>query len=243
MRINIAGRVLAIHPVWLLITLTAFAILIKLAAWQWQRAAEKTTQLQQLSVMQQQGPLRFSQVLLRLPAEADGAIVQDTGNWLAPYIWLLDNRIVEGRVGYDVVIPVQFYDSSSLLLVNLGWVRAPQSRAELPNIDIPSSINVNGLLRSQLGGLRLGQNTDGSGWPLRIQQIELLELQKSLPVPLYHAMVYQQQGSDFIPHYQAVVMPPEKHRGYAFQWFMLGLAVLGVALAASYQAGKNDEQK
>jgi cytochrome oxidase assembly protein ShyY1 len=241
MRINIAGRVLAIHPVWLLITLTAFAILIKLAHWQWQRAAEKTTQLQQLSVMQQQGPLRFAQVLQLPPAEADGAIVQDTGRWLAPYIWLLDNRIVEGKVGYDVVIPVQFAAESTLLLVNLGWVRAPQSRSELPDIDIPEQINIDGLLRSEVGGLRLGQNTDGSGWPLRIQQIELAELQKALPVTLYHAMVYQQHGSDFIPHYQAVVMPPEKHRGYAFQWFMLGLAVLAVALAASYQAGKNDE--
>mgnify|MGYP006199403153 CR=1 FL=1 len=50
-----------------------------------------------------------------------------------------------------------------------------------------------------------------------------------------------QQGSPFVPHYKAVVLPPEKHRGYALQWFLLAVAVLGVALAASHQGRAKHE--
>ena len=32
---------------------------------------------------------------------------------------------------------------------------------------------------------------------------------------------------------EAVVLPPERHRGYALQWGLIALAVIGVALAAS----------
>jgi cytochrome oxidase assembly protein ShyY1 len=38
-------------------------------------------------------------------------------------------------------------------------------------------------------------------------------------------------------------MPPEKHHGYAFQWFMLAIAVLAVALAAARRSGRENEQK
>jgi surfeit locus 1 family protein len=37
------------------------------------------------------------------------------------------------------------------------------------------------------------------------------------------------------------VLLPEKHRGYALQWFLLAVAVLGVALAASHQGKAKNE--
>jgi cytochrome oxidase assembly protein ShyY1 len=38
-------------------------------------------------------------------------------------------------------------------------------------------------------------------------------------------------------------MPPQKHRGYALQWFGLAVAVLMVALAASWHRENEDEQE
>ncbi|KKO44577.1 hypothetical protein WG68_14860 [Arsukibacterium ikkense] len=241
MRVKLFGRYFGIHKVWLLITLTVFAILIKLGYWQLQRAAEKTIQISQLEQLQQQGAINWHQLAVLSATEADGVLFAGEGRWLEPYVWLLDNQIVDGKVGYDVVIPVQFTEKSRLLLVNLGWVAAGSNRAVLPELVIPAQLQLNGLIRSKVGGFRLGPNTEGEGWPQRIQQPELKQMLAQLPRPAFELLLYQQGSSPFLPHYQAVVMPPEKHHGYAFQWFMLAVAVIAVALAAARRSGRENE--
>lgn len=238
MQFTLFGHKFFVNRLWLIITLAAFAILIKLSYWQWQRAAEKTIQLQQLAVQLQQGPVLGEHLLTKAVTEVDGLVVQDQAYWLPPYVWLLDNQIVDGRVGYDVIIPVQFTDASSLVLVNLGWLAAPVSRQQLPEPEIPEVLQLDALVRTKLGGVLLGQNLEGNSYPMRMQQINFDTLQQQLPLSLYPALLYQQQPSAFIPHYQPVVLPPEKHRGYALQWFGLAIAVLGVAIAASIQPKK-----
>ncbi|MFN3901400.1 MAG: SURF1 family protein, partial [Alishewanella aestuarii] len=151
---------------------------------------------------------------------------------------------LHGKVGYDVIIPVQFADSSTLVLVNLGWLAAGHNRQLLPEPQIPTEIAIAALVRSRpSNALLLGQNLEGDSYPMRMQQIDYALLQQQLPWSLYPAVLYQQQASDFIPHYQPVVMPPEKHRGYALQWFGLAIAVLAVGLATSWQREKNYEQE
>ena len=221
---------------WLIvITLAAFAVLIKLSFWQWQRASAKEMQLAQLASWQQQGAPAWAE-LVKLPAEEiDGAPLRGRATWLAPIIWLVDNQIMQGKAGYDVLIPVQLAAGTPLLLVNLGWVPAPATREQLPEITIPEEIELNGLLRTKPGSFRLGDNLEQRGqWPMRIQTIETLSLQSSITHPLFDAVFYQQQ-TPFIHHYQPVVLSPEKHRGYALQWLLLALAVVIVAMAASCQ--------
>lgn len=243
MHFRMAGRSFSVHPVWLLITLTVFVILIKLGWWQLSRAVEKEQQLQQLASWQAEGPLSWTQ-LQQLPlAEADLVQIADQARWLAPRVWLLDNKMVQSRIGYDVVIPVQFNRFDPPVLVNLGWVPAAGSRNELPDIVIPEELPIRGLLRTSFGSFRLGQNLEAGGdWPMRIQQIELESINPYLPEPALPAVIYQMEQSPFLPHYQPVVLPPEKHRGYALQWFMLGVAALGVALAASLRKEDDNEQ-
>jgi surfeit locus 1 family protein len=244
MQFKLFGQLFKVNRVWLLITLTAFAILIKLSHWQWQRAAEKTLQLQQIAAIQQQGALSGHQLLAQGAAQLDGAMLVDTAYWLPPYIWLLDNQILNGRVGYDVIIPMQFADNSTLVLVNLGWLAAGDNRQLLPEPQIPAQLELEALVRSEPANtLLLGQNLEGSSYPMRMQQIDYALLQQQLPLSLYPAVLYQQRASDFMPHYQPVVMPPQKHRGYALQWFGLAVAVLMVALAASWHRENEHEQE
>ncbi|WP_019676893.1 SURF1 family protein [Arsukibacterium perlucidum] len=241
MRVKIFGRYFGIHKMWLLITLTAFAILSKLGYWQLQRAEQKTIQISQLEQLQQQGAVSWPQLAVLSASAADGVLFAGTGQWLRPYIWLLDNQIVEGKVGYDVIIPVQYTDKSRLLMVNLGWVAAGNNRAVLPELNIPEQIQLQGLIRSKVGGFRLGPNTESEGWPQRIQQPELEQMAAQLSLSSFPVLLYQQGDSPFLPHYQPVVMPPEKHHGYAFQWFMLAIAVVAVALAAARRSGRENE--
>ncbi|MDP5188631.1 SURF1 family protein [Rheinheimera baltica] len=243
MRIKLAKQIFAFNLLWVVITLTAFAILINLSWWQLSRAEEKTQQLQRLAQLQSNGALRGAQLNQLSETDIDGAPFQAQGRWLAPFIWLLDNQIVNGRVGYDVVVPVQAEGLSQPLLVNLGWLPATDRRDTLPHLQIPVSLKLDGLLRTQPDGLLLlGQNAENDGaWPMRIQQVSFAELSGISGLALYPALLYQQQTSDFLPHYQPVVLPPEKHRGYALQWFLLAVAVIGVALAASHHGKANNE--
>ena len=221
---------------WLiLITLAAFAVLIKLSFWQWQRAAEKELQLSQLANWQQQGAPAWTELIKLSPDELDGAPLQGQARWLSPTVWLVDNQIMQGRAGYDVLVPMQLAEGTPALVVNLGWLAAPPRRDQLPEVTIPASIELSGLLRSQPGSFRLGDNLEARGqWPMRVQTIEILSLQTTTTVPLFDAVFYQQE-TPYTHHYQPVVLSPEKHRGYALQWLLLALAVVIVAMAASCQ--------
>ncbi|WP_215398927.1 SURF1 family protein [Rheinheimera oceanensis] len=243
MRVKLANQIFALNTLWVVLTLTAFAILINLSWWQLSRAAEKTEQLARLAQLQADGAVTPAQLTRLSATDIDGVPLKGKASWLAPYVWLLDNQIVNGRVGYDVIVPVQAVGMTRPLLVNLGWLAGADSRETLPQLDIASEVVLDGLLRTKVDGLLLlGQNAEDNGqWPMRIQQVDYAELALQSGLELYPALLYQQHASDFIPHYQPVVLSPEKHRGYALQWFLLAVAVVGVALAASHQGKAKHE--
>lgn len=177
-------------------------------------------------------------------ALVDGVQLDFAARWIAPMVWLVDNRIVDRQPGYDVVIAVE--DLADLraagssgaapraALVNLGWIAAEGGRDALPVPAVPAQLRVQGIFRTDVTGLLLGANVEDHGhWPMRIQQADPAQLAPWLAVPLAPGLIQQQQGSPFHIHYRPVVLPPERHRGYALQWGLIALAVIGVALAAS----------
>lgn len=235
MQIRLFNQIFMLRWWLVLITLAAFLLLIKLAWWQWQRSAEKEAQLQQIHSWQQQGALLWFDAMQHPAADLDGAPLKGVAHWLAPVVWLIDNQIWQGKAGYDVLVPVQLNHNTPVLLVNLGWVAAPQGRDQLPDIQIPAEFALSGVLRTRLNAFRLGQNLEETEqWPMRLQTVEPESLANQIGQPLYNGVFYQQH-TPFVHHYQAVVLPPEKHRAYAVQWLLLAIAVLIVAMAASYQ--------
>ncbi len=215
------------HRRWLvlLFTLVVTAGLCKLALWQWQRGVEKASWLERMAAAQQAPPQTLAQLDWSDPASVDGLALQGEVEWVSPYIWLLDNQAAGGEIGYDVLIPVRAPNASILLLVNLGWVSAPASRAQLPRPVIPATLALDGVLRTAPGGLLLGQNIESGPYPNRLQSIRSEALGEVMGAPLADAVFYQQR-TPFFYHYQPNVMPPEKHRAYAVQWLGLALVVL-----------------
>lgn len=261
---------------WLLVNLLVVAILLFLSAWQWQRAAQKQQSLQLLAQWQTQKAFSLSELIAGSIADRtsystatnstttnnpdslsndarlllrDGAAVNFSARWLAPYVWLLDNQIVKGRPGYDVLIPVQENDidkkiknkptnntttKNPVVLINLGWVAAPAQRSELPVVQIPAEFIVQGIYRAQASNFLLGKNLEDAGrWPMRIQQPEHTLLANYLPAPLITGVIYQQHESPFALHYHPVVLPPERHKAYALQWLLLAIAALLIGLACA----------
>ncbi|MCE3253440.1 MAG: hypothetical protein K0Q67_2460 [Cellvibrio sp.] len=222
---------------WVLVNVLAISLLLGLSFWQWQRATEKTKTLARIADWQQQGAVDLTRLLAIETNNRDGLPVNFDGRWLAPRVWLVDNQMVNGRIGYDVVIAVEDVAAakdSAALLVNLGWIAAPLQREFLPEIHIPQRLPVRGIFRTDIKGVLLGTNIENKGvWPMRIQQVDIKSLSTYLNRPLVEGLAYQEKSSPFLLHYRPVVLPPERHKAYAVQWFLLALAVLIIALAAS----------
>lgn len=219
---------------WVLINSVVVLIFLGLAFWQLLRADEKTQTLAKIAQWEQQGAIDANKLFALDQQQVDGIRIDFQAQWMAPMVWLLDNQTLNGRVGYDVIIPVRTSSSQSPLLVNLGWVPAPVSRDILPAIEVPSELRIQGILRTRVNGFLLGANLESSNiWPKRIQQIDFRQLSQEFSTPFYFAVIYQQSQSPFALHYRPVVMPPERHKAYALQWGLLAVAVICIALAAS----------
>jgi len=222
---------------WVLINLLVLALLLGLSFWQWQRAAEKTQTLARIANWQQQGAVDIARLAMINATGRDGVQVDFIGRWLAPMVWLVDNKMVNGRIGYDVIIAVEDVSASkdsAALLVNLGWVAAPTQRDILPAVDIPAELRVQGIFRTRITGVLLGTNIENKGmWPMRIQQVDIESLSVHLDRPLISGLTYQEKNSPYLIHYRPVILPPERHKAYALQWFLLAVAVVVIALLAS----------
>lgn len=271
MKISAFGHCWVLHWPWVLAVLAVAAVPAGLSVWQWQRGEEKSATLARIAHWELEGAVGLARLaeLADAPGRAaagvtsrgsdatsgaagarawratvDGVQLDFEARWIAPMVWLVDNRIVDRRPGYDVVIAVEDMDevrtagssgaAPRAALVNLGWIAAEGGRDALPVPAIPSRLRVQGIFRTDVTGLLLGANVeDHGGWPMRVQQADPAQLAAWLAVPLAPGLIHQQQASPFHIHYRPVVLPPERHRGYALQWGLIALAVIGVALAAS----------
>lgn len=225
------------------LVLIVVVVCLGLAKWQWQRAEQKQQRLDNIDAMQQKGLLSWSGVAL-LPETLDktGLRLKLQGRVQSKEYWLLDNRTLNGQPGYDLL--AIFYPTGSALglLVNFGWVEQGLSRNKLPQIPLPEqqiSITVQ-LKQGDLAGFYLpGAELAGTGWPKLIQFIDIHQQAQQSQVQLVDFMAYALDSDSFAqPHYQPVIMPPEKHLAYALQWLLISLSAVVVfvfALRNQYQ--------
>ena len=146
--------------------------------------------------------------------------------------YLLDNRTHNGRAGYHVFSPLRLDDG--IMLVNRGWIALGASRNELPAIEpLPrGEVTVDGRLSPPPGsGLLLGDSghESASGWPRVVQTVDLAAMQRALgqPVaPLTLLLDADQPGCHVCVWAPVQGIGPDKHRGYAVQWFALAVALV-----------------
>lgn len=215
----------------------AIVVFCLLGHWQLQRMQQKET----LLVAQQQAAARAPVPLARALAAPDAVQgVADHGRFL-PGLVLLDNQMRHGRAGVKLYRPFRS-DAGAMVLVDLGWRALPADRA-LPEVPTPPSpVALRGLLAPPpAAGLALGPPhvEAGSGrWlAARLQPAALAPV---LGVPALPARVLRldpalpfgdERDLDLLPN----TLPPQRHLGYAVQWFGLALTVLIVALVLEWR--------
>lgn len=153
---------------------------------------------------------------------------------------LLDNRIHEGRVGVEVFTPLAL-DSGGMVLVNRGWVAMERGR-RLPGISGPEgTVTVRGLVAPPpSAGVRLGEVREPDDWPWLTPYL-LPDLARSaLEAPLADSVVLLNPDvpGGFKRDWAPAMLPPERHLGYAVQWFALALTVAAVWLLLTVRQRK-----
>ena len=219
------------------LTLLVVITCLTLANWQHNRAQDKQLRLDNISALQAKGIISWKE-LQHIPKNLNksGITVQLNGRLQSKQYWLLDNRVFEKMVGFDVLALFYPDQSQQAIIVNLGWVKATQNRAQVPEVNLPSqkiSLQVQ-LKEGDLAGFYLQQETlNNTAWPKQIQYVDLAIMQQQSEAKLTDFIAYSNEAKFSLqPHYTPVVMPPEKHLAYALQWFLLAIIALGVFVFA-----------
>ncbi|PSW04956.1 SURF1 family protein [Photobacterium lipolyticum] len=210
----------------ILFTVAVMLVLVKLGLWQMSRAEEKEA----LNTVLERRSEQVYYSLASLPDEPLWYGLTVHGRFDHSKAVLLDNQLYRGQPGYHLLYP--FAVDDGWLLVNLGWIAAPVYREQVPVLpEHHGELRISGVIAPPSLLIELAAEPLGESWPLRVQNIHLDQLSRQMELPLQpwilqidpdHAVALQQT---WIP----VVMGPQKHYAYALQWFLLAVAVSGLA--------------
>jgi surfeit locus 1 family protein len=207
------------------------AVTVALGNWQRQRAQDKRSLRDQYEAASHAPPLALdaATVVAADPARFRFRAVRAQGMYDATHQLLIDNRVHEGRVGFEVVAPLKLGEGPGYVLVDRGWVAQGPSRAALPHVPPPAGpIVVEG--RINLPPARyLELGTDSNPGPIR-ENLDIARIAASSGLPLLPFIVEQTEdaGDGLVRDWAAADFGIEQHTSYMVQWY--SLAALGVVL-------------
>lgn len=224
----------------LVLALLLIAGFASLGRWQLHRAEAKQAMLAEVAGVlsaRRAAPLREAME----PDRARGyAWAAGRGRFADAPVLLLDNQRRGQAVGVRVLAPFA-PESGGLLLVDLGWLPLPGDR-RLPMPALPAgTVELRGLLAPPPAtGLALGPGhvaVDARRWLLT--RVDPAALSDALRAPLAPRVlrldpdlpIGYARDLDVLPN----TLPPERHRGYALQWFGLAAATLLTALFLAFR--------
>ena len=231
---NETRRGLVIDIEWRLTLFTALLLplLITLGFWQLSRAEEKRV-LEARHIARETLPAADVPALLAASRteRADRRIA-----FLAAFdgddYLLLDNRIHNGRVGYEVVALARV--KQWLVPVNLGWVPGAPARRTLPAVDLPPQpVSITGRVYvPSAEAYVLSEEPFPADLPAVVQALPLDRWRDDITAgnrgEVFPHVVRIDENSPyaFEADWPVVNQTPAKHTGYAVQWFSMAAVLL-----------------
>jgi surfeit locus 1 family protein len=219
----------------LLAALAGVALAARLGFWQLDRADQKIA-LQTSLEARSREPVLDGPSLARSPlfaAAQHHRRVALRGRWLAERTVFLDNRQMDGKVGFFVVTPLALDAAPATVLVERGWApRNFASREALPPIETPTSaVTVAGVVAPEPA--RLFEFAGAASGAIR-QNLAIDAFARETGLALLPLSIVQSDAGDaadgLVRHWPAPAADVQKHYGYAAQWFAIaaGIAILYV---------------
>lgn len=210
-------------------------LFMRLGFWQLQRAHEKERIVQSEQQQANRAVMEWSPED-KWPAQFQTIAVK--GHFL-PQLFLLDNQHHEHQFGYNVISPLVL-TNKQILLIDRGWVPGDVTRQSLPNIETPGEeVHISGQTyypsekKFYLGPL-LEKKQD------KIALIELLDTETIRH--FLHKSVYpfiirldKKEANGFVREWHVIAMSPQRHYGYAFQWFAMAFVIAIIFAVLSFR--------
>lgn len=218
-----------------LFTVLLFPLLVSLGFWQLEREAEKQELQQLYTSRQSEAPVELAS--LDAAEDLQYRQVLLSGSWDKAHMFLLDNRIHQGRVGYEVIVPMQTADAM-IVFINRGWVPQGAYRDQLPMIDMRAGDSlVHGSVYVPVGEqFVLGEESSEGSWPRVVQAPVPATLARLAGYPAdaqvfpYTVRLGEGAPGVLVRDWPVITTTPEKHRAYAVQWFVMATVLLGLYL-------------
>lgn len=211
---------------WLLVA-AAVALFCTLGAWQWRRGAAK--EALQATLHDRSAPAQLLSYALGAPHGLEWHRAQATGSYLPDLQLLLDGQSHRHQPGYQVWTPLVLADAS-VVMVNRGWV--PADRAGFDGSAPGGAVTVTGFWRSlPEPGVRLEGTVNCPAEP-RFPAVVLYptpdEIECLLKRPVVGGVLLldPEAPGGFVREWTDFGFPPQRHYGYAVQWFALALAAI-----------------
>jgi surfeit locus 1 family protein len=225
-----------------LATLAVMALGIALGNWQVRRAAEKTVLQQRLAQRTAAPPLVLG-AALQEPAAIEYRRVVATGSFDPGWPLFLDNRPLDGRSGFVLLMPFTIAGSQRRVLVARGWLaRDPAAYTRMPKFDTPAgTVTIEGI--AVLHPARVMQlGTPPAPAPGAIvQNLDLATFARASGLALQPFLLEQTgpnlPGEPLVRKWPAPGIDIDRHKGYAFQWYALAAMACGFFVITGYRRG------
>ena len=200
-----------------------------LGAWQVSRAFEKRAEQQ--AFVTQAGFSSWSDGVSVRPFQK----LKVTGRFDVEHQFLLENIIINSRLGYYVLTPLQVADDAPLLLISRGWFEREGPAVAPDELSLPDSrLTVRGRAGSlPRAGYRMGEAIPADAeWPKRAVYPILDEIADTLGQPVQPFVLLMDPEDDygFFRHWVPEEMGPGRHYAYALQWFAMGIVLAGLLI-------------
>lgn len=212
-----------------LIVLIGVTLLCSLGRWQLLRGQEKQSLLTQWETHSHSLALDETALTQTKPLARYTAI-KLTGHFLNNHTILLDNKTNNGRPGYHVLTPLELLNQT-VILIDRGWVPLQRTRQELPHIPaIIGEVTIEGYLDFAYRNPFIHDAIENNEikWPLRVQELDWDQIGLLLNKSIFPMLVKFNQPTAYsfeLTPVKTEWMSPERHYGYAVQWFLLAFTL------------------
>jgi surfeit locus 1 family protein len=156
--------------------------------------------------------------------------VRAQGRYEAAQQFLVDNRVHDGRVGYDVVTPLALRNGD-WVLVDRGFVAAGRDRRVLPTLPPPAGdVSVEGRVELPTHGYLTG-NPEPAGvlWP-HLDTARFAQRTGRAVLPVFIQATGGDAGDGLARDWPVPDLGSEKHLGYMVQWYSFAALAAGLWL-------------
>jgi len=218
----------------LALTVAGMALFVRLGVWQLDRANQAQAMLDAFAAAPKSAAQDLGAIAMNPPPERLPHVTT-RGHFVADRGYLRDEQQRGGRVGVEAYAPFAIDGGAALLLVDRGWIawdRTGAARPALPALP-QGDVELSGLYAPFPGsGLRAGGDMlkQAATWPKLTLSIDRDAIASDLQQPLLPRVLLldADPASGFERVWTPTLMPPQRHQAYAFQWFALAAAALGV---------------